>query len=231
MDKSSLLIPVRDMVFIALFTAVLCAVSPFSIAIGPIPLSFATLVIYLAAGTLGWKYGTLSVILYVMLGAFGLPVFSGFGGGFQKIAGPTGGFIIGYIPLALATGISAKFLSRYSDTDQKRLKGLVIAGLTRNPNKRCALSGGLRRGGRNDEEGLNRDKYFTANRWLYVLGMAIGTVLLYTCGVAWFMLQTKTSLLAAFMACVVPFLIGDTIKIIISCIVAPQLRTALRFAK
>ena len=174
-------IPVKSMVYVALFTAVLCAVSPFSIAIGPIPLSFATLAIYLAAGTLGWKYGTASVIIYVMLGAFGLPVFSGFGAGFSKIAGPTGGFIVGYLPLALATGISANHIGK--------------------------------------------------NRWLLIPGMAIGTLLLYTCGVAWFMLQTRASLAAALMACVVPFLIGDTIKIIIAFIVAPQLRAALRFAK
>jgi len=174
-------IPVKQMVFIALFSAVLCAVSPFSINIGPIPLSFATLAIYLAAGTLNWKYGTLSVLIYVMLGAFGLPVFSGFGAGFQKIAGPTGGFIIGYIPLALVTGFSAKHLDN--------------------------------------------------NRWLFIPGMAIGTILLYTCGVLWFMIQAKTSLIAALMACVVPFLIGDTIKIIIAFIITPQLRAALRFSR
>ena len=168
---------IRDMAFTALFTALLCAVAPFSVAIGPIPLSFATLAIYLAAGTLGWKYGVLSVALYIVLGAVGLPVFSNFGGGFHKIAGVTGGFIIGYIPLALATGISV-------GGDGK-------------------------------------------NRLLYALGMAIGTILLYTCGVVWFMLQTGSSPGAALLACVTPFLIGDAIKITIACIVAPQLRSAL----
>jgi len=92
------------MVFTALFAAVLCAVAPFSLPIGPIPLSFATLVIYLAAGSLDWRYGTLAVLLYVMLGAVGVPVFSNFEGGFHKVAGVTGGFIIGYIPCAIATG-------------------------------------------------------------------------------------------------------------------------------
>ena len=178
MNTTKTSIPVKKMVLIALFTAVLCAVAPFSINIGPIPLSFATLVIYLAAGTLDWKYSTLAVLLYVLLGAIGLPVFSNFEGGFHKIAGPTGGFIIGYIPLALATGISTE--------------------------------------------------RFNTKRIVYILGMVIGTVLLYTCGVIWFMFQARVSLVVALMACVVPFLIGDTIKIIVASIVAPQLRTALR---
>ena len=191
MSTNSLAIPVKDMAFIALFTALLCAVSPFSIAIGPIPLSFATLVIYLAAGTLGWKYGTISVIIYILLGAFGLPVFSGFGAGFQRIAGPTGGFIIGYIPLALVTGLATKHIESKETSSQR-----------------------------------NAPKY--RKSWLFILGMVIGTVILYTCGVAWFMIQLKASLAAALMACVVPFLIGDSIKIIIAFIVSPQLRAALR---
>ena len=99
---------VRDMVFAALFAAVLCAVAPFSISIGPVPLSFATLVIYLAAGVLDIKTSLLSVLLYILMGAIGLPVFSGFGGGFNKIIGVTGGFIVGYIPLALAVGIALR---------------------------------------------------------------------------------------------------------------------------
>jgi biotin transport system substrate-specific component len=104
MKTQSMAFSTRDMVFTALFAAALCVVAPFSIAIGPIPLSFATLIIYLAAGALGWKYGVLSVVLYVALGAVGVPVFSNFEGGFHKIAGVTGGFIIGYIPCALITG-------------------------------------------------------------------------------------------------------------------------------
>ena len=108
MNRKNKAIPIRDMVYTALFTAVLCAIAPFSIAVGPIPLSLATLVIYIAAGTLGWKYGTLAVMLYILLGAAGLPVFTGFQGGFHKIAGVTGGYIIGYIPCALATGFFAE---------------------------------------------------------------------------------------------------------------------------
>ena len=177
MNARKIPISVKDMAFTALFTAVMCAIAPLSITIGPIPLSLATLVIYLAAGTLGWKYGTVSVALYVALGAIGLPVFSNFEGGFYKIAGVTGGFIVGYIPLALASG----------------LPGII------SPRR----------------------------LWFDILGMVIGTILLYTCGVAWFMIHMNTPLAAAIAACVTPFLIGDTIKIIVASVVTPQLRKAL----
>jgi biotin transport system substrate-specific component len=101
---------IRNMVFTAVFAAVLCVVSPLTIPIGPIPLSLATFAIYLAASTLDWKYGTLSVVVYVALGLVGLPVFSRFEGGIQKLVGPSGGFIAGYILMALAAGL---ILSRY----------------------------------------------------------------------------------------------------------------------
>jgi len=178
MNETKKVLSVRDMVFTALFAAVLCAAAPFTIAIGPVPLSFATLVIYLAAGALGARCGTLAVLLYVALGAVGLPVFSGFEGGFHKIAGLSGGFIMGYIPCAFATGIIA-------DTFKGRI-------------------------------------------WPYALGMVIGTFLLYTCGTAWFMFQTGSELAVSLALCVTPFLIGDALKIVISCVAAPKLRNALR---
>ena len=165
------------MVNTALFTAVICAVAPFVIPIGPIPLTLASLAVYIAAGTLGLRYGVISVMLYVALGAVGMPVFSNFEGGFYKIAGLTGGFIIGYILCAAAAGAIIDALGN------------------------SLLS--------------------------YVLGMVAGTVLLYTCGVVWFMLQTGSPLAASLILCVVPFLPGDALKIVLACITAPKLREAL----
>ena len=69
------------------------------------PINLATFAIFMAAGLLGHKYGTISMIVYVLLGAAGVPVFAGFSGGFGVIAGPTGGYIIGYILTAFITGI------------------------------------------------------------------------------------------------------------------------------
>ena len=52
-----------------------------------------------------WKHGLLAVAVYILVGAVGLPVFSGFTGGVQKLFGATGGYIAGYIPCALIAGL------------------------------------------------------------------------------------------------------------------------------
>lgn len=98
---------VKKIVSIALMTAVICVISPFAIAIpvSPVPVSLATFAIYLTVIILGLKDGTISVMVYVLLGFAGAPVFTGFTGGAGKVLGPTGGYIIGYIFLALIEGV------------------------------------------------------------------------------------------------------------------------------
>lgn len=107
MAKQEKLLSVRNMVFMAVFAALICVAAPFSIQVGPIPITLATFAIYLAGAILGAKRGTIAVIVYILLGAVGLPVFSNFNGGFGTLLGPTGGYIIGYILLMLITGIFA----------------------------------------------------------------------------------------------------------------------------
>lgn len=103
---------VRDITMTALFAALICVCAPWSIPIGPVPISLATFAVYLAAAILGWKKGCIAVIIYVLLGAVGIPVFSGFSGGVQKIVSMTGGYIVGYIPCALITGLFADKISK-----------------------------------------------------------------------------------------------------------------------
>ena len=85
--------------------AVTCILAPLSIPIGPVPISFTNLAIYLSLYLLGWKKGTISYLIYLLLGLVGLPVFSGFTGGPSKLAGPTGGYIIGFIVMAVIAGL------------------------------------------------------------------------------------------------------------------------------
>ena len=94
----------KDMTETAVMAALLCVLGPFSIPLGPVPLSLATLGVMLSVYILGTFKGTIACLIYLVMGAIGLPVFSGFSGGFAKIAGPTGGYLIGYIFLALIAG-------------------------------------------------------------------------------------------------------------------------------
>lgn len=90
---------------IAMMTALTCVLAPLSIPIGPIPISLTNLVIYFGLYILGAKKETLSYIAYILIGMVGVPVFSGFTGGPGKLIGPTGGYIIGFIPMAVLAGI------------------------------------------------------------------------------------------------------------------------------
>ena len=94
----------KNMTKIAVMTAVICILGPLSIPIGPVPISLTPLTILLSVYILGTASGSVATLLYVFLGAVGLPVFGGFTGGFGIIAGPTGGYIIGYVFLALISG-------------------------------------------------------------------------------------------------------------------------------
>ena len=89
----------------ALMTAVTCILAPLSIPIGPVPISLTNLAIYISLYLLGWKRGTISYLIYLLIGLVGIPVFSGFTGGPAKLAGPTGGYIIGFIAMAIIAGL------------------------------------------------------------------------------------------------------------------------------
>ena len=81
----------------ALLAAALCVMALWAVPLGPVPVTLATLGVYLAAGLLPWRQAAAGVGLYVLLGAVGLPVFSGFTGGLHRLTGVTGGFLLGYI--------------------------------------------------------------------------------------------------------------------------------------
>ena len=88
----------------AIMAALICVLGPLSVPIGPVPVSLTPFAIFLTVCILGQKKGTAAVCIYLLLGLVGLPVFSGFAGGPQKLLGPTGGFLVGYILTALIAG-------------------------------------------------------------------------------------------------------------------------------
>ena len=120
---------VKELTRIGLCAAIICILGPisFPIPISPIPVTLSIFAIYLALVVLGMKEGTISILIYILLGAIGLPVFSGFTGGIGKVLGPTGGYIIGYIPLALIGGF---FITKFKRNIPLMIVGLVLGTLT-----------------------------------------------------------------------------------------------------
>lgn len=100
-----------DIVYIGLFAALIAVCAWISI---PMTVSFTlqTCAVCLTAGLLGWKRGTLTVLVYILLGMVGLPVFTGFKSGIAAVTGPTGGYIVGFIFTALIVGLAADRLGK-----------------------------------------------------------------------------------------------------------------------
>lgn len=94
----------RESVLVALMAAALCALSPWALPVGAVPVSLASLGVYFCVGLLGLRGGTLAVGIHLLLGAVGVPVFAGFIGGLPHLLGPTGGYLLGYLPCALVAG-------------------------------------------------------------------------------------------------------------------------------
>lgn len=173
-------ISIRDMVMVALMAALTCILAPLSIAIGPVPISLTNLVVYFSVILLGKRYGTLSYIVYLLIGLVGLPVFSKFQGGVAILVGPTGGYIIGFIFMAIIAGI---FVER-----------------------------------------------FDGNRFMYAVGMVLGTLVVYAFGTAWFCYIMDMGVMKALSLCVFPFVLVDLGKIILAVIIAPKMKRLIKKA-
>ena len=163
----------RDVILLlsgALFVAVLAQVRiplPFT----PVPLTGQTFAVLLVGATLGSTRGTASMLLYIALGAFGLPVFAGGASGMEYLSGATLGYLVGFVMAATVIGLLA-------------------------------------------ERGLERSVRTS------ILPFLIGTIIIYVCGVAWLAIILG-SFSKAIAAGLLPFLIGDAIKLIAASIALP----------
>ena len=177
---------------IALMAALQCIISPLAIAfpISPVPMSLATLMLYLSVYILGKKHATISCGIYLLIGLVGLPVFSGFTGGAGKLFGPTGGYLIGYLAL---TWIGGWCVEKWS-----------------------SVSGNA--GG----SGTSR-----LNFLLQMLGLVLGTAVCYLFGTLWLAYQAGMDFLAALSVGVLPFIIGDVVKIVVGVAVGNLVRKRL----
>ncbi len=167
----------------AVMTAVICVLSPVSlnIPISPVPISLGSMAVYLAVTVLGTKLGTLSCGIYLLLGLVGLPVFAGGSAGADKLFGPTGGYLIGYLFLALIAGV---FVGRFPEKKEKNIAFAMI-------------------------------------------GMVLGTIVLYILGSAWLAYSAGMNFQAALWAGVIPFIPGDLVKMVLAVLVGTVLRGRL----
>ena len=115
----------KTMALIALMTAIICILGPLSIAIpiSPVPISLTNLAVYFTVYVLGMKRGTISYLIYLLIGLVGLPVFSSFTGGAGKLFGPTGGYLVGFIFMALICGF---FIEKWPSKLYLHFAGMVL---------------------------------------------------------------------------------------------------------
>lgn len=165
----------RKIIKIAIFASMLAVMSPWSINISIIPITFALFAIYLIGAVTKGFDGLFATMIYIVLGIIGLPIFSSFRSGISVIVGPTGGYIVGYLPCILCVSLITS---------------------------------------------INKKKIF-----LYPLSMIIGTFFCYLLGTIWYVILTENSIGYAISVCVLPFILGDMIKIIVASIVAYIINT------
>ncbi len=92
----------KNLVLCGVCAAIMAVLSPIPFSIGAIPITLGFFAAFICSGVLPPKLSVMTQIVYLLLGAIGLPVFSNFGGGLQKLVGPTGGFLLGYPIMAFA---------------------------------------------------------------------------------------------------------------------------------
>ncbi len=164
----------QKLILCALFAALTAVLSQIAVPLPMVPINMALLAVYLAGGVLGARDGAMSQVVYVLMGAVGLPVFSLFRGGIGILLGPTGGYIAGYILTAALVGYLVE--------------------------------------------------HWGGHFWQLVLSMIIGLGLCYMLGTFWFVGISHNTFAAALSVCVLPFLPGDGVKIVLAAVLIPKIR-------
>jgi biotin transport system substrate-specific component len=94
----------RAVILVVLGTALLTLSAKVNLPLPYVPMTLQTLVVLMIGAAYGWRLGCATVIAYLAEGAIGLPVFAGPIGGLAPLFGPTGGYLVGFVPAAFATG-------------------------------------------------------------------------------------------------------------------------------
>lgn len=171
----------RMTVYASLFAALVAVGAFISIPIGPVPIVLQNFFVLLAALLLGPRWGVAAMGVYLLAGICGLPVFAGGTAGIGRFMGPTGGYLLGYLPAVFVTA----WLSQ--------------------------------KGGR--------------RVWTDITAMICGSLIVYGCGVPWLKIVTGMPLAKAITVGMLPFLIGDALKIAAAVPVVKALRPIVQGRK
>ncbi|MBI2652288.1 biotin transporter BioY [Candidatus Woesearchaeota archaeon] len=240
MEKNKL----KGMVFASLFAALTAAVAWFKIPLPftPVPITLQTLVVLLSGAMLGAYYGALAMILYITVGALGLPVFAGGGFGFGALLGPSGGYLFSYPIAAFVIGkmLENKKLSAFL----KYFSFVVIIGLVAIVLLDSALKIGIMKIGDKTMVGILSEQqriilvivsilvllallllmfYLKKSRTFsidIILAMFAGTLIIYLLGSIQGKIVTDLPWRAIFVGWVLPFIVGDTIKLLLAAYIA-----------
>lgn len=102
-----------NVVMTGMFTAVICVLSQISIPVQPIPFTLALFSIFLTGALLPPRFAFISALIYLLIGAFGVPVYANFTSGFQALFGMTGGYLMAYPLMAFVTALFYKYAKKY----------------------------------------------------------------------------------------------------------------------
>jgi len=233
MEKSKL----KGMVFAALFAALTGAIAWFKIPLPftPVPITLQTLMVLLSGAMLGPYYGALSMIVYLLLGAIGLPVFAGGSSGIPSLLGPTGGYLLSYPVAAFVIGymLQKKRLSSFARYFSFAVVFILVAIVAFDAIFNSGIISFIKNASQNVRiliAGLSIiSMLFFALLVIYakkaryvsldtVLAMFAGTLIIYVMGVlqARFVVEPMPSWNVLFIGWVLPFILGDTIKLILA---------------
>ena len=155
--------------------AALTAVGAYiAIPVGPVPIVLQNLFVYLTGLLLGSRWGLMAIAAYLLAGAVGLPVFAGGKGGIGYLVGPTGGYLLGFLPAVAIIGIITE-----------KTGGKILFG---------------------------------------IIALILATAVIYACGVTWLSIVTNMTIVRSLVVGMIPFLLGDAIKIAAALFIARSLR-------
>lgn len=208
--KTSATARTRSVAFVGLTIAIMAVSAWVTVPLGPIPFTLQMFAITFAVVVLTPGEAMAAIAGYLLLGAVGVPVFSGMRGGIGVLAGPTGGFLWGYL---FGVAAAVLFLHVVRGRVGKR-SGDAGTRLTRA--ERAALAPS------------RRAMLFVRNFGIDLAAGVMFTAIAYVCGCAQYMVVGHVDLLTAFLTAVAPFMVVDACKIVAAVVCADAVRAAVR---